>query len=346
MPHFPLGYFCRRLGAMLFFAAAAFGAAEPAGVTIVGLDARGGEAVTGSGFFVTAGGEAIVSRRALLGAVTAEIRTAEGQRYQVKSVVADSIHAGLARVAVDPPVKDSPFISLVEAEPAPGETVTVAGTEAGISAVRNVPGFGPVFRISGRVRPEDFGRLVVNSRGAFIGMVLWSASEPREMTLAGSAETVHYMKSGSPKTLAEWNRLTRSASPVEAAYRDGLNRLFLDDLDAALERFESVLERDRRFAEAWFHAGFVQGKLGRRKEKIDSYREAIRLKPDFAAVHYSLGVSYALMGEGQLAVEEFKALEKLDSELAEKLEILLEALGHQGHGHGEDEKVKPPPKQV
>lgn len=346
MPHFSLGDRFRRMGLTVLAAVSVGLAAEPGGVSVAGFDARGNKIADGAGFFVTAGGEAVVSRRVLVGAARAEIRTADGQRYRVGSVLADSLHAGLARVSVDPPLKDVPFVALVEAEPAPGESLSIAGSPAGVKAVRNVPGFGPVFRLAGVVPPGNFGRLVVNSKGAFIGVVLWSTTEPAEMTLAGSAETVHYMKPGSPKTLAEWNKLARESSPFEEAYRDGLNRLFLDDLDAALSRFESVLEKDPRFAEAWFHAGFVQGKLGHQKKKIDAYREAVRLRPDFAAVHYSLGVSYALMGESQLAVEEFKALEKLDSELAEKLEILLEALGHQGHEHGQEDSPKPPPKEV
>ncbi len=309
-------------------------------VTVAGTDAKGKETL-GSGFFVTATGEALVSRGALLGAVKAELRTDNGKRFRVKSVLADSVCAGLVRAAVSAPATLLPFISLVEIEPPLGQTVTLtaAGSTGAVSAIRNVPGFGPVFRITAPTPVESYGGLVVNSKGQAIGVVLWQGAN---VTLAGSAETAHYIKSGRPRTLAEWNKSARRPAGIEAEYREGLVRLFQDDYESALETLESVVKKDPGFAEAWFHYGFAQAKLGHQKEKIAAYREAVRLKPDLAAAHYSLGVSYALAGEGKLAVEEFKALEKLDAELADKLEILLEALGHQGHSHGKEETPKVP----
>ena len=58
---------------------------------------------------------------------------------------------------------------------------------------------------------------------------------------------------------------------------------------------------------------------------VTSQGEVKRLTPKDQLFHPVFG------SEGQLAVEEFKALEKLDSELAEKLEILLEALDEGGY---------------
>ncbi|MCK5512456.1 MAG: tetratricopeptide repeat protein, partial [Thermodesulfovibrionia bacterium] len=55
------------------------------------------------------------------------------------------------------------------------------------------------------------------------------------------------------------------------------------------------------------------------KEAIEAFKQAIRIKPDYAIAYYNLGVAYLNLNDRGSALEEFKILKELDTELANKL---------------------------
>ena len=52
-------------------------------------------------------------------------------------------------------------------------------------------------------------------------------------------------------------------------------------------------------------------------------QDAVKLKPDWAAAHYELGLLYIETGEPDMAREEYTTLTTLDQELADKLSVKL-----------------------
>jgi tetratricopeptide (TPR) repeat protein len=65
--------------------------------------------------------------------------------------------------------------------------------------------------------------------------------------------------------------------------------------------------------------GEALDRLGRNAEGVRAYREAIRVDPDFAPAHYAIGAAMLQRGEKIDALDQFKILKKLDSELADNL---------------------------
>lgn len=63
--------------------------------------------------------------------------------------------------------------------------------------------------------------------------------------------------------------------------------------------------------------------LGNYQSAIESYKEAIRLKPDFAEAHYYLGVVYLKVDDRSNALEEYNILKNLNKELANELFNLI-----------------------
>ncbi len=55
------------------------------------------------------------------------------------------------------------------------------------------------------------------------------------------------------------------------------------------------------------------------KDAIEAYKQAIRIDPDNADAHFSLGLAYVYLKDRDSALEQYKILESLDSELANKL---------------------------
>ncbi len=60
-------------------------------------------------------------------------------------------------------------------------------------------------------------------------------------------------------------------------------------------------------------------KSGKHEEAIKSYQQAIRIDPDHALTHYYLGTSYLLLNDRGSAMEQYKILKKLDTEMANHL---------------------------
>ena len=58
---------------------------------------------------------------------------------------------------------------------------------------------------------------------------------------------------------------------------------------------------------------------GMSKEAIESYKQAIRIDPDFALAHANLGLTYLLLNDRGSAMQQYKILKKLDTEMANEL---------------------------
>ena len=63
--------------------------------------------------------------------------------------------------------------------------------------------------------------------------------------------------------------------------------------------------------------------LNKLTEAQESFRQAIRLKPDFAKAYYNLGKCLLTMGNRDGALEQYNILQNIDQDWAEKLNSLL-----------------------
>jgi len=59
------------------------------------------------------------------------------------------------------------------------------------------------------------------------------------------------------------------------------------------------------------------------REAVEAYKQAIRIKPDDADAHLSVGLSYLLLNDKGSALEEYKILKDLDPEKADLLFNLI-----------------------
>ena len=57
----------------------------------------------------------------------------------------------------------------------------------------------------------------------------------------------------------------------------------------------------------------------RRMDSMASFREAIRIKPDYALAYYNLGVTYVNMRDRTRAMEQYRILQRMDRARADKL---------------------------
>ena len=54
-------------------------------------------------------------------------------------------------------------------------------------------------------------------------------------------------------------------------------------------------------------------------KEIETYKQEVEKNPDDAEAHYNLGVAYVLSNDRNSALEQYKILKELDTELANEL---------------------------
>jgi tetratricopeptide (TPR) repeat protein len=112
-------------------------------------------------------------------------------------------------------------------------------------------------------------------------------------------------------------RLNPEAAP--AHYNAGLAYSQLGRFEDALGAQKTAIRLDPDFAPAYYAMGEAFDRLGRDAEGARAYREAIRVDPEFAPAHYAIGAAMLKKGDKIDALDQFKILKKLDSELADNL---------------------------
>lgn len=109
----------------------------------------------------------------------------------------------------------------------------------------------------------------------------------------------------------------------DAYYRMGNIYSKLGRYLEAIDAFEQAIRIKPYHAEAHNNLGVSYEELGRYPEAVDAYYEAVRLKPDYVLAIRNLGGAYLLCGKKGFALEEYRILKDMDSNLAKELFNLI-----------------------
>ena len=168
--------------------------------------------------------------------------------------------------------------------------------------------------------------------------------------LAGIHDATALAKLPEPER-KEWQSLWAEFEALQkiqnAMYMQMLGRQAQAMLDEAIAGYREAIRLKPEFAEGHQGLGNALNRQGKLDEAIASYREAIRLHPDYAEAHYGLG--NALKGQGKLddAIAEYRAAIRLKLDHAEAHCNLGSALKVQGKlddaiaGYREAIRLKP-----
>jgi len=323
---------------------------QPAVVTVVAYDAQGRVKGQGSGFFINQQGHFLTNHHVLTGAARAEVRTREGRRYPMTRFLAQDQAGDLVVAAIEPPRVNLPSLKISGVLPEVGEKVLVVGSpfeleqtlsDGVVSAVRRIPDLGTILQITAPISSGSSGSPVVNMKGEVIGIATFIFKEGQNLNFAVPGS----------RALALQQRAVRTPGypgPVEAEIPTTPRRPFVaetkpshpsqksagrawvllgqadkfyeaGEYERAAEAYKEAIRLKPDFALAHYCLGLSYGNLGRHQEAAAAFKVAIRLKPDFAEAHSGLGLSYLLIGDRGAALEEYKILKTLDPKMAKAL---------------------------
>ncbi|HET8670038.1 MAG TPA: trypsin-like peptidase domain-containing protein, partial [Candidatus Saccharimonadales bacterium] len=171
---------------------------QPSVVSVTSYDGKGNLLSRGTGFFISKYGEVLTRRRVFpLGTSRAEVKTSDGKRYPVTSLVNEDAKADLVVMSVDIPVKRVKPLAFKSTLPEPGELVLIISgnmasgqyvIEGSVSSVEEAS-VGRVLRVKAAIGEGSNGSPVINRRGEVVGVALFLKSG-EESFIANAAESL------------------------------------------------------------------------------------------------------------------------------------------------------------
>ncbi len=299
---------------------------KPAVVAIATYDASGEALMTGSGFFLRPG-QVVTNLHVVRGAARAEIKTLDGKGkvYPIAGAIAVDEEGDLALLSVEMPAAPARSTELATELPDEGEGIFVIGnplklegsvSDGIVSAVREVPNSYRIIQITAPISHGNSGSPVFNLRGQVLGVVTVKVTNGQNINLAIAAARVGQLRAGALRPLSELSQKPKG-DVAEAAYRSGLESLWLGNYDNAVGYFENAVNKNPKRADAWVKVGYCKVKQGKNQEAIRAYLEALQLKPEDAEIHNKLGDAYYYAGRMREAIESYTEAAKLRPDCAE-----------------------------
>jgi tetratricopeptide (TPR) repeat protein len=291
---------------------------QPTVVTVVAYDVDRNVANIGTGFFIDNDGHLITNYHVLVGKFGAEIRTADGSTYPIKSVVAENQATDLIKVWVDIPPEKVHRIPVSDEMPPVAQRVMVVGSPMGleqsvsdgiISSVREIPGVGIFFQMSAPISPGSSGSPVVNMEGKVVGVATFQFLEGQNLNFAIAGKSILDLKTNKPgQTLSEWTYSHSNQKPRLAGElcRKGFSFSINGQDQKALQYFKKATENDPNSTTAWYGLGYCYIGKNSPNDAIKAYKQAIRTDPTNEISHFHLGSYYQKLGRYDEAIDSYK----------------------------------------
>ncbi len=327
---------------------------QPAVATVVAYDVNNNVANIGTGFFVNKYGHLITNHHVLIGRFSAEIRTADGGIYRIRTIVAENQDTDLIKVSVDIPQDKVRWLKLSDEVPPVAQRVVVVGSPMGleqtvsdgiISSVREIPGLGTFFQMSAPISPGSSGSPVVNMQGKVVGVASFQFLRGQNLNFAVSSRSIKDLKiKTTAQSLSEWTFGRSKQKPRLAAElcRKGYSLSINGQEQQALQYFKLAAENDPGSTAAWYGLGYCYAGKNSYTEAIAAYKQAIQTNPANEVSHYHLGNYYSKIGRYNEAIESLQQVVTLNPKFEAayfNLGIIYNKMGRYNEGREAFERV-------
>jgi tetratricopeptide (TPR) repeat protein len=299
---------------------------QPAVATVVVYDVNRNVANLGTGFFIDKTGILVTNHHVLLGKFSAEIRTADGSTYPIKTVIAENQATDLVKVRVDIPSEKVSWLPVSAEPPLVAQHVVVVGSPMGleqsvsdgiVSSVREIPGLGTFYQMSAPISPGSSGSPVVNLEGNVVGVATFQFLQGQNLNFAIAGNSILDLETDkSGQSLSEWTfkQSNKKSQLAEEMCRKGFSFSIGGQDQKALEYFKMATENDPSSTTAWYGLGYCYAGKNSHTDAIEAYQQAIRTNPTNEMPHFHLGNYYHKIGRYEKAIEKFNQVVSINSE--------------------------------
>ncbi|MEN6356962.1 MAG: tetratricopeptide repeat protein [Armatimonadota bacterium] len=274
---------------------------KPGLVSIVARDGSGRTIHQGTGFSVAAN-RIVVSRHVLLGAKRIEVISAADKLLPAECVVADNAPGDIAILVLKAPKGALQTLRVSRFKPLRGEPVSVISlsanqklsiTQAKITSINNIHGFGEVARISKPIPERLTGSPVINEKGEVTGIISSQIIDGHRVQFVVPGSSLVKIKPGRLQTIADYGSIAQWPDAAGGLYAKGLTLFVSEDYKHALPYLKQATEKSPRFYDAWFRLGSCLLIMRRCSEAENAYMQATKICAEEGTGYYGLGLVYA-----------------------------------------------------
>ncbi|MBI4687935.1 MAG: trypsin-like peptidase domain-containing protein [Nitrospirae bacterium] len=261
-------------------------------VVVIAYDKQGKPISQGSGFIVRPDGAVVTNYHVISNARDIKIKVGD-KALDVEGLIHTDKENDI--VILKAKGKSLPTVSLGDFEKTNiGEKVYVISSPEGLentisdgilSGIREIDLKRKILQITAPVSRGSNGGPVFNKNGKVIGIATFIIEESQNLNFAMPLNLI--------KDKITTKKVIALKDPEIGDYKES--------------------------AEYWFVLGYYYGERGMYKEAVEAFKQAIRIKPDFADAHNNLGVIYLILNDKGSALDEYKILKELNPELANEL---------------------------
>ncbi len=158
------------------------------------------------------------------------------------------------------------------------------------------------YTLTVKLQPMTFNCTKITAVTAFLVLAVWSLN----------AQTTQEKKAKLTEQDVGMYNSTKSKE-AQDFFDKGLDYYKKDDSKNALKWFKKAIEKDPGFVEALDNSGLCCRQLGDFENAKKYYSKSIDLFPTGNMAHQNLGIVYGIEKKYDLALEQYKILQKLDS---------------------------------
>jgi len=265
---------------------------KPAVVEITVYDSADERLALGSAFF-TGAREVISNWHVVEGCYRAEIKTADGNIYPVKGILASDKDVDLVLLEVDIQPGKAHVLKVSANTPAEGEQIVVIGNPLGlegtvsdgiISSIRDVPKLGRLIQVTAPVSHGSSGGPVVNMYGEVIGVARAALSEGQNLNFAVPGNEISGLQRGTLLTFADLYH-----QEAVQMYEEALALANRGSCNPAIPLLKQAVTKDRNYEDAWLQLGTCEFNTSQYDDALLAFTQVIRINPKSEKALYEAG---------------------------------------------------------
>ena len=133
------------------------------------------------------------------------------------------------------------------------------------------------------------------------------------------------------QALSESNQMLEHFPNSVVLYNiSGASNAGLMQFDAAIDSYKQALKIKPDYAEAYYNMSVALNDKGDPEAAIDSYKQALKIKPDYAEAYNNMGVAMNDKGDPEAAIDSYKQALKIKPDYAEAYNNIGNVLKDQG----------------
>lgn len=119
---------------------------------------------------------------------------------------------------------------------------------------------------------------------------------------------------------------TPTPAPMTGSpYDRGRNEANMGNWGRAAALFQQAVQANPQHHEAYSMLGYALRKTDKPREALEAYNRALAIKPDYAPALEYRGIAHLMLGNKKAAIEDYQALVKLGSPLAQDLKEKIDS---------------------